>query len=243
MSNKKDLQICSYDVVFNRTHKVSSIYKYFQQIAGENLDELGLTYDALLEKNLVFVLAKMKSVFYRPITKNEKLTLETVHRRVKGASFIRDYTLTSKGELIAEASSYWALIDVNTRRLCRPSVLEDSFTEVCELCSFEIEGRFSFPDDLNKSYYGYKVVFTDIDENSHMNNTRYPDICLDAIGGIKEDEYVSAVRLDYLTEAKLGEELQLVYAYSEKENTYYFSAMNVTTGSRCFDAEIVISKK
>lgn len=240
MSKEKNTKICTYDVMCNKTHKISSVYKYFQQIATEDLDAVGLTYDSLLKKGIVFVLVKMRSVFYSPLRTGDETVLSTCHRKVKGASFIRDYVITRNGEKVAETSSYWVLMDINTRRLCRPSVFEDNLRELTELCSFEINDRFAFPDDCDTSEYLYNVVFSDIDENGHMNNTRYPDICLDAIGSVIADKYVSEVRIDYLAEAKLGEELSLCFTTEPQDGVYYFYAKNLTSDNKCFDASIKV---
>ena len=241
MAKERKIKVCSYDVLYNTTHKLSSLYKYFQQIAGDDLDAIGMTYESLLEKGIVFVLAKMKTVFYSPLRKNDEIVLKTCQRRIKGASFIRDYVLIKDGKTVAETSSYWVLMDINTRRLCRPSILGDSMYEPCELSSFEIDERFAFPDAVEVGNYRYTVAFSDIDENRHMNNTRYPDLCLDAIGGIPENMYVSEVLIDYLTESKLGERLDVTFNKAPVDNEYYFSALNLTTEKKCFDTRIKLS--
>lgn len=241
MAKERNIKICSYDVVYNATHKLSSLYKYFQQIAGDDLDAIGMTYEALLEKGIVFVLAKMKTVFYAPLRKNDEVVLKTCQRRIKGASFIRDYVLVKDGKTVAETSSYWVLMDINTRKLCRPSVLGNDMYEPLELCSFEIDERFAFPDGVETDKYLYTVAFSDIDENRHMNNTRYPDLCLDAIGGVPEDMYVSEVLIDYLTETKIGEHLEITFNKSSSDNLYYFSAFNLSTEKKCFDTRFKLS--
>ena len=48
----KELKIQSYDVDNDNNLKLSSMMKYFQQVARENLDELGFTYKYLLEFGL-----------------------------------------------------------------------------------------------------------------------------------------------------------------------------------------------
>lgn len=241
MAKTKSLKICSYDVIQNKTHKVSSIYKYFQQIAREDLDAFGLTYDVLFERGIVFVLVKMKSRFYKPLLVDDEITLTSCHRKTKGASFIRDYVIERNGEIVGETSSCWVLMDINTRHMCRPSALTDEIGAPLEICSFEIDDRFAFPNDTQPSTYNYKVVFSDLDQNRHMNNTRYPDICFDALGDIFEDKFISEVRLDYIAEAKIGDELELTYTFAD--DTYFFSAYNKTTESRCFDAKIKLTDK
>ena len=241
MAKTNDLKICSYDVIQNKTHKASSVYKYFQQVAREDLDALGLTYDILFERGIVFVLVKMKSKFYKPLFVDDEITVDTCHRKTKGASFIRDYLIKKDGEIVGETSSYWVLMDVNTRHMCRPSVLDSELNTPVELCSFEIDDRFSFPQDVEPLTYSYKVVFSDLDQNRHMNNTRYPDICFDALGDVFEEKFVSDIRLDYIAEAKIGDELELTYAYCPDDETYYFCAYNKTADSRCFDAKIKLA--
>ena len=241
MAKERNFQICSYDIISNGTHKLSSVYKYFQQIAGDDLDAIGVTYESLLEKGMVFVLARMKTVFYKPLKKNEVLTLCTCHRKVKGASFIRDYLLTKDGNTVSETSSFWVLMDINSRKLCRPSVLNSEMYEPVELISFEIDERFSFPDGIVKSKYQYTVAFSDIDENNHMNNTRYPDICMDAIKFVPENMYVSEILIDYLSEARLGDVLELEYSLIQENGYCWFSAFNQTTQKKCFDVKIKFS--
>ncbi len=239
MAKTKEITLCNYDILFNKTHKPSSVYKYFQQIATDDLDTFGIGDGDLFERGMAFVLARMKTVFYKPLKVYDKLTLSSCQRRTKGVSFIRDYLLKNGDEIVCETSSYWVLIDINTRRICRPSVLSEK-SALNELCSFEIEDRFCFPEELPTEKYPYTVVFGDIDENHHMNNTRYPDICLDAIGGIGEDEYVSEIRIDYLNEARLSDSLELEIATDGE--TKWFRAENKTSGAKCFDAIIKVNK-
>lgn len=239
MAKAKEMTLCNYDILFNKTHKPSSVYKYFQQIATDDLDTFGVGGNDLFDRGLAFVLARMKTVFYKPLKVYDNFTLSSCHRRTKGVSFIRDYVIKSGDEVVAETSSYWVLIDINTRRICRPNVLPDGNT-LMELCSFEIDDRFAFPEDISTKKYPYTVVFSDIDENHHMNNTRYPDICLDAIGGIAQDEYVSEIRIDYLNEARLSDDLELEIATDGE--TSWFRAENKTNGAKCFDAIIKINK-
>ncbi len=236
MSIVKKCKLCNYDVNLESVCRVSSMYKYFQQAAREDLDALGLPYEKLLGRGMVFVLVKMQTRFYEPLFTDDEFEIETCHRKVKGASFIRDYLVTQNGKTIAQASSYWVLIDFNTRKICRPTVLGDELGEPRELIPFEIDTKLTFPENISADEYAYRVVYSDIDENKHMNNTRYPDICMDAIGNELKNVYASEVRIDYINEAKLGEALILDFVRDSDNNAYYFKAINIDTGEKCFDA-------
>jgi len=238
MSFERKLPVVSYDVMTDSAIRPSALFRYYQQVAGEHLDSLGLTYNVTREKKCVFVITRMKSVFYSPVKRYDEINVKTSSRGIKGAVFTRDYTVTRDGELVAEASTQWALIDIESRRICRPSVYADYFTSTEALCSFTDIRKCAFEKELEREY-PYNVVFFDIDENRHMNNTRYTDLCLDAIGGLADGEWISEVSVDFLSEAKLGDRLNI--KYTRLDEKWLFSAENLTTGRACFNAKICLS--
>ena len=88
MAKTKEITICNYDIIYNKTHKPSAVYKYFQQIATEDLDTFKLDSKTLFDKGIAFVLARMKTKFYKPLICYDNLVLSSCHRRTKGVSFI-----------------------------------------------------------------------------------------------------------------------------------------------------------
>ena len=235
MAYEINVDVTSFDVMSNSSVKPSALFKYYQEAAGGHLDLLGLDFNTMREKKCVFVITRMKNVFYSPIKRYDKITVRTSSRGIKGASFTRDYSVLRGGEVVAEASTQWVLINLDTRRICRPAVYAEYFGACDECCSFGDIKKIDCDTDFD-SEYKYKVVFSDIDENLHMNNTRYSDICLDAIEGT--DAFIEEVSVDFLSEARLGDELMIKYVF--KDGRYLFSAENITTGKRCFTAEIKV---
>lgn len=233
MGIEKTLTVTSFDVMPDREIKPSALFRYYQQVAREHLDSLGLVLDVMLEKRCVFVITRMKQVFYSSIRDYDEISIKTSSRVIKGAVFTRDYCVTRCGETVAEASTQWALIDLDSRRICRPSVYADYFDVQEELCSFTDIKKSVMPESFDGKAT-YRVVFSDIDENYHMNNTRYTDICLDVIGGI--DGGIGEISVDFLSEARLDDEL--VIHWSEDDGTYFFSAENLTSTKNCFNAVI-----
>ena len=211
MSIERRIPVVSYDVMTDSTIRPSALFRYYQQVAGEHLDSLGLTYNDTRDKGCVFVITRMKSVFYSPIKRYDDIVIKTSSRGIKGAVFTRDYSVMRGDALIAEASTQWTLIDIDSRRICRPSVYADYFTSNESICSFTDIKKCRFETPLENEYL-YKVVFFDIDENRHMNNTRYTDICLDAVGGLAKGEYIREVSVDFLSEAKLEDLLLIKYS-------------------------------
>ena len=232
---ENEIPVTSFDVMQNSSIRPSALFRYYQETAGGHLDALGLDFNTMREKKCVFVITRMKNIFYSPIKRYDRINIKTCSRGIKGVVFTRDYNVVRGGELVAEASTQWALIDLDSRRICRPAVYAEYFDESDELCSFTDIKKIPLDTELDCEYK-YRVVFSDIDENLHMNNTRYSDICLDAIGGT--DGFVGEVSIDFLSEARLGDEL--VIRYTRNEDGYLFVAENKNTEKRCFSAEIKI---
>ena len=219
----------------NSVIKPSSLFRYYQQSAREHTDSMGLTLDVMLENKCVFVITRMQHKFYSSIKDYDNITIETASRKIKGALFTRDYIVKKEGTVVAEASTQWALINIETRTLCRPSIYAHYFPAQEELCTFTDANKIVFDKEPENEYI-YKVVFSDIDENFHMNNTRYSDICLDAIGGT--DKEIEEISIDFVSEARLGDEL--IVKYDVFENELHFSAKNASNQKICFNALIKI---
>lgn len=241
MLTQKEVLVCNFDVQPDSFMKISAMFRYYQQAARENTDALGLTFEKMLEYGKVFVLTRMKHRVYSHIKGYDNLTIKTSSREIKGAIFVRDFAVYNDEKLVAEATTNWALIDINTRRLVRPSVYEEFFGEKTALCSFEAGRKCDFVQDTDSGEYLYKVVYSDTDENRHLNNTRYTDICIDALGGVSDDEMITDVTIDFMAEARAGEEL--LVKYKRVDDTVFVTAENVTNGNTSFKAEIKFAKK
>ena len=120
----QEIKIKSFDVDHNDRIRISSLMKYFQQIARENLDSLGMTYNFLRQHNIVFVLTGYTIKLHAEIHSDDTVILKTAPCAVRGVSFIRDFTVEStNGKLLAEASSAWVIIDFEKRSVLRPNRL------------------------------------------------------------------------------------------------------------------------
>ena len=120
---EQTIKIKSYDVHPNGLLKISALQKYMQQIAREDSDSYGATYKRMREQNMVFVLTKLSLRINRPIRDEEIITIRTVNNRLDGASFVREFLVSGSEGLVAEATTYWVLLDFEKRTVLRPSAL------------------------------------------------------------------------------------------------------------------------
>ena len=64
----KKLELYSYDANPDGSVKIPSLMKHFQQIAREDLNTYGITYNMMRDANQVFVIIKAKLEFKKKIS-------------------------------------------------------------------------------------------------------------------------------------------------------------------------------
>lgn len=236
----KEIKIKSYDVDKNNNAKISSIMKYFQQIARENLDQFGMTYDFLREHNIVFVLAKYKFKFYRNLHCDEKFIFKTSPCGLQGVSFIRDFVVEdADGNRCCEASSSWVIIDFVKRSILRPNRLPLPITSDPDLVDF-VPDRLSTNVRYGESRnYATKVTYSQLDANNHLNNCCYADIMLDGLFDIYNNiPEIKELDMSFDHEAAVCSELLL--EYYQKDEKIHIYCNNTTAELPCFSAVITL---
>jgi acyl-ACP thioesterase len=81
----------------------------------------------------------------------------------------------------------------------------------------------------------YGVHYSDVDQNRHMNNTRYPDMYSSFID--MSGKYIRSITLNYRAEAMLGEKLRVERALNE--SGYLFRTVRAD-GQINSEAQIVL---
>ncbi|MBQ9783583.1 MAG: hypothetical protein IJW44_03590 [Clostridia bacterium] len=225
-----------HDTDANRQLRPSQLLVYMQETSNQHVAHVGMTLDELRDrKHLAFILSKIRLAFYRPLYAFEDIEVQTWTTPGRGYSSCRCFRILRGDEVIAEADSTWALINTETRQLCKPEETGYPF-ENEEALTLDVPNRIRFPSDcVPEEVAKRKIVYSDLDYNMHMNNTRYPDmLCdylpLDTVGKIR------GMTLSYLHEAAYGNTITVLRA--QKDNVYYFRTLN-EEGTVCLEAQIV----
>ena len=214
---KEKVHITSADVDQNLELRLSNLFKYFQIVGSNHVETLGLGHQDLFEHNLLWVVIRMEVKILRTPKLEEVVTFTTHPGDNRSFVFPRFYEVyDSKGKLIITASSMWALIDKTTRHVVtKPEGIKT------------IKGE-THKDDipLPEKVVGYalneivkrNVVYSDIDLNGHLNNTKYIEFMLD----IHEPDFykthrISEVNVNYDKEIKYGDVVTLYSNLEEKE--------------------------
>ncbi|WP_019913669.1 acyl-[acyl-carrier-protein] thioesterase [Paenibacillus sp. HW567] len=196
-----------------RAHgKLSFILEMMQRTADSAVGALGLGLEQMLAAGMGWMLITLDLELGRMPRRNDQLTVRTWSKGTKGALWQRDYRIYDKDHLeVAVARSIWALVDIEKRKLLRPTALPVPVNHYEADSVGSIPDKVTIPEGVTlQEAYLYQVRFSGLDSNHHLNNARYGEICCDALSleewGAKE---LRRFRITYAQEAKFGDEMQI----------------------------------
>ncbi len=236
MKYSVDYQTRWHDTDAERRVRPSAILVYMQETSNRHVAESGMSLDELRDtKGLAFILSKIKLSFLRPLYAFEDIRVETFTASGRGYSSTRFFRILSGDEAVAEAETTWALIDTKEKQLRRFEetgyVFEDE-----EPISVNAPPRTRMPSGLSPVTVGERtIVYSDLDYNMHMNNTRYPDMLCDYMP-IDAVSKIKSMTLSYVKEAAFGDTVSIKRA--ERDGVYYFRTLN-SHGDICLEAVVV----
>ena len=226
----KELTVDIHDVDFNGVARASSLMKYIQSAAQTQLTENGMSYDVLKSRNRAFILSKIRMEFSETVRAYEPITAITFPCTSRGYSFIRCYKLKRDGRTIGRAVSAWALVNTENRSLVRINDF-DLGLETYEPLDLPLN-RIVIPQGI-KEVGEYKVLYSDTDQNGHMNNTRYPDMYSTFLP--LENKRIESATISFMNEAPMGDRLTVFCI--ESDGLYYFRTVR-SDGKTNTEAEI-----
>lgn len=162
--------------------KPSSVLDLFQSVAGLHAENLGVGFNAMVEKGYLWVILKVKYEIIRMPKMYENITALTWPKEPKRLDFMRNYQILDEtGNVIIKGTSQWAVIDKETRKLTRATDVYKNLDGFCEDEVFA-EKIARVPDfEENTPELTVKSGYCDFDSNGHVNNIRYADFVFNAI--------------------------------------------------------------
>lgn len=234
----KHYDVMARDVNFLENMKISTIFAYFEDVAGNHASALDIGFETISKDlNLAWVLTRIKvDILKLPVWK-EGITVETWPHKPQKVKFLRDYYIKDEeGNILIKASSIWALIDIDTRELQKTDRLSFELPEwVEDKAVTDSHERFKPVHELKEAYK--KVIgCTDIDMNGHLNNSRYIDYIMDCfnMNDLKSHK-VSSIEVNYINEALPGDTIIL-----RKEASMEGGLLGENVNSDCRESSIYI---
>ncbi len=243
---EKNITVASFDVYPNSSIKPSALQRYMQQLAREDCDEMGYTYNDMRDINMVFVMTKMGISVKKPVFAYDTLTVRTFNNRISGVTFEREFEFFRDGEKVIHATTQWVIVKYDDRSIVRPKTFPfDIPAHGIDCGSIELPRVIKSDDE--QTCIGQRIVrLSDLDENDHLNNCVYSDIAMDHLNDYdRKLQYVQDIKIIFRHEAKLSDALSIsagMRVSEEGQTVHTVSAFNDTSNQACFESEIILSR-
>lgn len=173
-------QVRWHDTDAMREMKPSEAIAYMQETANHQFRTHAITLDEMRDRDGVgFILSRIAVDFLAPVHAYDEIAVATATCAGHGLTFPRRFEIEREGEVVARAMSQWAMVRVADRTLVRAEEAPLSFGDE-EQIAVDTPLRYRVPRELTFETVGERrIVYSDLDYNMHMNNTKYPNMVCD----------------------------------------------------------------
>ncbi len=205
---REEIHLRSKDVDLYRRLRTSELFRLLQEASIRHTEELGMGRDKTLDKGILWVLTLQRCEIARMPEYDEHVVLKSWPGQTMHLFFPRYYSMeTAEGEPLLKASALWCLVDQQSRKMVFPEKYGVEIQGVRTGEEIALPGAVRRQDCREERRF--RVPYSYVDLNGHMNNTRYFDLAEDTIPAAEEGKRLSRICVEYTAEARLGEELTL----------------------------------
>lgn len=180
---EKTITLRSGECDMNGKWRPGAMLVELQEAAGEHSTSIGCGRETLVLEGIVWVVVRMEIQMNRYPCFGERVTIRTFHRPTRHRFFPRYFQMwDEKGELLGVGSSLWLLMDLESRQSVSADRLPVPLPD-----NSDMPEPLPLPGGVKAVAGEEKIipisaVYTDLDVNGHVNNTRYADWLCNALG-------------------------------------------------------------
>jgi medium-chain acyl-[acyl-carrier-protein] hydrolase len=210
-----------YDSDLKKCASISSLLKYFEDIAILHSEHVKLGIDYYTEHHVGWVLYKWDIKIKRFPEFKETIHVRTEPLYLKGFQAYRYFDILDlKGNEIVTANSMWLFLNTDTKKPTK--ITEDMFKGYGIDKNRMRELEFNEINNLAKidARKEFDVRYIDIDTNHHVNNIKYVEWALEMVPvNIIEDYSMNQLKVNYQKEAVYGKSItSLIDIEKTREN-------------------------
>lgn len=208
------IEIPSYLCDINdRLHTWAAV-RVCQEVTEHHGNSTGIGFYKLLERNHAWVITRSLYNIYRLPNAFEAIDLSTWSRGNNGLIAMRDYRMNAAdGEQLLTGTSYWAMIDMTSRRVVR---LTDEIVgyENHDILATEHASldKIKLPADMASDEPSLQTpaTFAMLDHTRHVNNSEYIKLIFDVLHDKGFDtQRPFTLELNFNLESRFGEQLTI----------------------------------
>lgn len=188
------------------------LFRLMQKISGDHCRRIGYGEPVMEELGLMWVIVRHGAQVLRSPAPGEELLARTWPGPTRHGMCPRFYRIEGAGgELLVTGCAVWSVVDRQTRKMVVPA---ERGVEIEPLVTGLESPRPRAPVRLPAAESAvYTVPAEVLDENRHMNNTRYYDLAEDVMG--TRGRPLKEALVEYAAEAREGDRLCLDWGEQE----------------------------
>lgn len=206
---KEERLIEPFDVDAMRRLRPQTLFAFLLNSAWNHAKGTNYGHDELSARNLKWVLVKAEMHITRLPRWGERIAIETWGKRRVKLYALRDFTVSSSdGQKLVSATSSWMVLDKASGRPQRFDQKSDSLP--WQPGKDEIETSLEKVRELKhgKEVARFRVLFSDIDVNRHVNSSKYLQWMMDSHPyDYLETAEPQGIELSFLAEALPDDEV------------------------------------
>ncbi|MCL2559146.1 MAG: thioesterase [Turicibacter sp.] len=211
MIYQHERQIGFFDLDSKEEVRLTALIKYINDASWYSAGTIGAGMDDTLKSGMVFVLQRMGIQFFGLPKLDETVTIKTWPGEMTRSAFKRrGEILSATGDKLVEWESMWVLIDIEARRIKRPTDFPTELPVYGKL-GVEVEAdRVKIPEDAAElASYTHLVQYSELDILGHMNSAIYADLIANVLSKVEKQSLVGVkeIQFNYINEAKADDEI------------------------------------
>lgn len=225
---QKKMQIKSSEADAARRLSPGALFTMFAEAAIAHTTELGAGREKTLDRGYLWVLAYQRVFISRMPAYDETVTLTSWPGRRMRTLFPRYNRITDPaGNVLVNASAVWTLLNEKDRTVPNPEEIG------VDVPGTVLGGEAAFPCSPKVSREGavdlFRVPYSFVDLNGHLNNARYPGLAWDRMPAAFRERAVREIQAEYAGEVRLDETVRLI---SHTEDDAFTLLMTDEAGER-----------
>ena len=219
---EKEYKIHYYEIDYKQKLLVTSLMNYLCDVAVNHGENLGVGISYAKSKGIGWVLYNISLDMYKYPVYDDVIKIKTY-----GYSFNKFYAYRKfevyniNGEMIAEANSLWIMIDLQKRRPTKiPKEMFEAYG-IAENSDDKLEIRDIRQLEKVDNDIEFKVRYSDIDTNRHVNNVKYVAWSIEAVPvEVVLNATLMSLDIMYKKETTYGEVIKDLTQVIEEEDRF-----------------------
>lgn len=203
------------DVTMQRNLRPSVLMRWLQEASIAHTEALGAGRAKTLDKGALWVVCRVRLEIENLPCYDETVTLSSWAGDTMRVLFPRYYEMTDEsGTPLVKASAVWLLMDAKKRKMVFP----ENYDVVVPGIRTGREIPLSFGVSLGEQEKTkrFKVAYSQVDINGHMNNAKYLDCMEDVLGkDFLDTHMLKTLEIEFKSEIKYGASVRLEYTIDE----------------------------